>query len=89
MNKQTTFVGIMGILVLSALMYIVYKETEPRPSTNKITITRTNEDVDGRPLFILEMNGEVEEQVYAEEIGMSLLRDSIILDEMIQFKEDL
>lgn len=87
MNKQTTFVGIMGIITLTVLMFIVYKETEAKPVPAKagMTITPMNEDNEGRPLFIVEVNGKVYDYMYAEEIGVSLLRDSIITDEMIHF----
>lgn len=85
-KKHTTFVGIMAIVTFSVLCYITFAETKPKPKpTGEITIIPMNEDNDGRPLFVVKMNGKEQEYMYAEEIGVSLLRDSIIQDEMIHF----
>jgi len=52
----------------------------------EIAIIPLNEDNEGRALYnVVLPSGKVIEMMYAEEIAMSLLRDSIVVDEMIHF----
>ncbi len=73
--------------VLGYLLFDIHNQKAKKDlkKDHKIVIIPMNEDNEGRPLFTVEVNGEVHEYMYAEEIGMSLLRGGWVTDEMIHF----
>lgn len=76
--KQILFI----VLCIAAIGCSSVKTKTP---AKQIVITPMNQDNEGRELYIMEVNGKVYDYMYAEEIGMSLLRDSVLTDEMIHF----
>lgn len=70
--------------------------TEPKPKTElkvqkQFIITPMNEDNEGRPLFTLRISGDttVYDYMYAEEVVASMIRDTIVVDEMLHLCDNL
>lgn len=87
--KKEIYLSIMGLAGLAAVMYICYRETEPKKTiypdnANAMVIVPMNEDNEGRPLYTVTYQDSTVDYMYAEEIAASLLRDSLVHDEMIE-----
>lgn len=89
--KKEIYLSIMGLAGLAALMYICYRETEPvkvNYPDNAMVIVPMNDDNEGRPLYTVTYQDSTVDYMYAEEIAASLLRDSLVHDEMIELCEE-
>lgn len=76
--------------IVSALIVIIFLASfglKPAPVKNQkeFVVIPMGEENEGRPLFTLKTKDSVYNYMYAEEIGMSILRDTIVMNEMIQF----
>jgi hypothetical protein len=78
---------VMPIATIGAIYAFVKppQKVEKKANDNAIVIIPMNQDNEGRQLFILKTKDSTYEYMYAEEIGMSLLKDSVVTDEMIHF----
>lgn len=86
--KKEIYLLILGVAGLASLMYVTAKETEPKKPKypeNAMVIVPMYEDNEGRELYTVTYQDTTIEYMYAEEIGMSILRDSLVTDEMIHF----
>ncbi len=80
--------------IVSALIIIIFlascgsksgkRVKNPRAKNQKqFIIIPMNQENEGRPLFTLKTKDSTYDYMYAEEIAVSLIRDSVIVDEMV------
>lgn len=79
-----TAVVLLPIATIGTI-YAFVKPEKKKAETNGIVIIPMNEDNEGRELYIMKTKDSTYEYMYAEEIAMSLMRDSVVVDEMIHF----
>lgn len=90
--KRIIIILVIAVIVTPIVaIKTIYAFAEPQKVEKKahvenaIVIIPMNEDNEGRELYILKTNDSTYTHMYAEEIAMSLLRDSVVVDEMIHF----
>lgn len=93
--KRIIIIYAIAVIAIPTLtigtMYAFFKPEKKveKKSNDAFVIIPMNEDNEGRQLYILKTKDSTYEYMYAEEIGMSLLRDSVVVDEMIHFCDHL
>lgn len=75
--------------IVSALIVIIFlascgsKSGKRVRNQKQFIIIPMNQDNEGRPLFTLKTKDSTYDYMYAEEIAVSLIRDSVIINEMV------
>lgn len=73
-------------LMVMIIIFLVSCSSKPKAPVNKgkeFVIVPMEEDNEGRPLFILKTKDSVYDYMYAEEVVASIIRDTIVIDEML------